>query len=233
MDTEGNVLDVNRAFTNNFGYNNNDINGRNFSILFTEEDKKRQKPQLELETVNLKGQAQDENYVIDKSGHAIWCTGESLLVAGTEGEKYIVKDIVNLQAKKQLQLFLSETEEVLERIFDSSKDIAMMILDGSMKVQKVNAAFLSLFEISNTPVAHSRLSDIDNPFWNDEEIRKELTKTIITNQPSKQKEFLLLTKQGEKKTIKIDSKIIDRQGHTGRKIFIIVEDVSAETAHWI
>ncbi|MEJ7683113.1 MAG: PAS domain S-box protein [Segetibacter sp.] len=120
--------------------------GRNFSILFNESDREKNRPQVELQTVKAKGQAQDENYIIDKEGHEIWVLGESLLINDQKGDKFIVKDIINLQAKKQLQLFLTETEELLERIFDSTKDLPMIIINGSMKIIKANIAFLHLLK---------------------------------------------------------------------------------------
>src|SRR5215218_10170102 len=109
LDSSGTVLDVNKAFTQNFGYNKEDIKGKKFTILFIEKDRENHKPDHELETVLSTGQSHDENYVVDKNGNAIWCTGESLLAIGKNGEKYIIKDIINLQAKKQLQLFLKNT----------------------------------------------------------------------------------------------------------------------------
>jgi PAS domain S-box-containing protein len=226
MDCHGIVLDVNRAFTNNFGYNNEEIKGKNFSILYTQDDNNKNTPGLELETVLSKGQANDENYIINRDGHAVWCTGESMLVAPEEEEKYIVKDIVNLQARKQLQLFLRGTEDMLQRIFESSKDIPMMILDGGMKVIKANAAFLKLFEIEQSPESGSRLSDLHHPFWDSEEIKNEVRKMLVTNEPIKQKEFLLTTKSNDRKVIVIDSKIIDKHSNKGREIFIILEDVT-------
>jgi PAS domain S-box-containing protein len=227
MDCEGTVLDVNKAFTNNFGYSNTEIKGRNFKILFTNKDIEENKPQLELETVATKGQSHDENYVVDNKGHSIWCTGESLLVKDREGENYIVKDIINLQAKKQLQLFLIETDELLERIFESSRYTPIIILDGSLKIQKVNAAFLELFELEEPPKSGSRLSDIDHPFWKEEALKDEIRRILIRNESLKYKEFLLETKSAHKKKIRISSKIIDKWPNLGRKIFIIVEDETA------
>lgn len=226
MDSNGIILNVNQAFTNNFGYSNEEIKGSGFNILFTKNDNTKNKPQLELETVLSTGQAHDENYVMDKEGFPIWCTGESLLVLGQQGEKYIVKDIVNLQAKKQLQLFLTETEEVLEKIFESSKDLSMMILDGSMKIVMVNRTFLNLFEIAEAPLTGSRLVDINHPFWNREDIRKEVRNSIVTGQPINKKEYVLDIKSGEKKTIRVDSKIIDKEHGIGKKAFLIIEDIT-------
>lgn len=226
MDCKGVIFDVNQAFTTNFGYSKNDLKGQNFNILFNEFDRKKKLPELELETVTASGQAQDENYVVDKEGLEVWALGESLLVSNEEGEKYIVKDIINLQAKKQLQLFLNETEELLERIFESTKDLSIMILDSRMKIIKANRAFLHLFEIQDAPLAGSRLSDLNHPFWSNEEIKNEIRNIIINNQPLRHREFLLETRRGIKKKVKFDSQIIESKTGMGRKIFIMIEDVN-------
>jgi len=228
MDGKGIILNTNDAFTDHFGYSNEEIKGHNFSILFTQNDKDRNKPQLEIETVLATGQAHDENYIMDKNGEAIWCTGESLLVSDRLGEEYIVKDIVNLQAKKQLQLFLTATEELLERIFKSSKDFSMVILDGSMKIVKANQTFLDLFEIENFPFAGSRLSDVGHSFWSREDIRREIRNSIVANQPIKRKEFIITNKSDEKRTIRLDSKIIDKEQGKEKRIFLIIEDITEE-----
>lgn len=226
MDCNGVIFDVNQAFTKNFGYCSSDIKGQNFNILFNESDRKNKLPQLELATVAATGQAQDENYVVDKEGLEVWSLGESLLVSDEEGKKYIVKDIVNLQGKKQLQLFLNQTEELLERIFASNKDFSVMVLDSRMKIIKANKAFIHLFEISDAPIEGSRLSDLDHPFWVDAEIKKEISNIIINNQPLRHREFLLETRKGTKKKVRFDSQIIESKAGMGRKIFIMIEDLS-------
>ncbi len=225
MDLDGNVLDVNRAFTANFGYSNDDIQGENFSLLFNEPDKETGKPQLELDTVAAKGQFHDSNYIMNKEGEAIWCTGEALLVESEEGEKYIVKDVVNLQAKKQVQLFLNDTEELLEHIFLYSKEVPMMILDGRLKIQRVNAAFLRLFELKEAPAEESRIAEIPHPFWENEEILTELRQMLVKNTPLKAREFVINTQTGEKKAIRLNSKIINRRYGLNRTIFVIIEEV--------
>lgn len=228
MDSNGIILNVNKAFTTHFGYSNEEIKGRNFSTLFTKSDKERNQPRQEIEAVLATGQSNDENYVVDKDGQAIWCTGESLLVSGQQGEKYIIKDIINLQAKKQLQLFLTATEELLGKVFETSRDFSMVILDGSMKMVKANKAFLNLFEMEESPFAGCSLSDIDHLFWSRDDVRKEIRNSIVTNQSIKQKEFIVETKSGEKKTIRLDSKIIDKEQGKDKRILLIIEDITPE-----
>lgn len=164
MSCEGVILDVNQAFTNNFGYSNEDVRGHNFSLLFTEDDRLNELPELELKNVAATGQANDENYVIDKQGLSIWSLGESILVSDSEGSDYIVKDIINLQAKRNVEFFLTETEELLEKIFESSKEIPMIVLDGGMKILKVNRPFLNLFDIAEQPPEGGRVAELPNAF---------------------------------------------------------------------
>jgi PAS domain S-box-containing protein len=229
MSSEGIMLEVNKSFSKNFDYENAEIRGKHFSILFNEQDKRADKPGIELKEVLSTGQANDENYVVDKNGKEVWCVGESLLVLSTQGEKYIVKDIVNLQAKKQIQLFLTETEDLLQRIFESSSDLPMMILDGTMKIEKVNKAFLNLFEISKLPHPGSRLSDLDHPFWNSVDIKKEIAKILVTNEPIKKKEFMFYSEDGHMKLIVMDSKIIEKHSTIGRIVFFIIEDITPKS----
>jgi PAS domain S-box-containing protein len=225
MDSAGTILNVNNSFTNNFGYSNEEIRGLNFSILFTEKDKEKNLPLNELKTVLAKGSAHDDNDVVHKNGVSMWATGESILVTGLNGEKYIVKDVINLQSKKQFELFLHEMEDLLERVFESSKEISIMILDGSMKILKVNEAFMNLFKLTETPKAGSRLSDIDHSFWSDSSIKQEIRNIIVKNEPLKNRDFSLETSSG-KKMIRIDSRTINTEEGPGKKIFIIIREMT-------
>ena len=151
-------------------------------------------------------------------------TGEAILTTSNDGQQYIVKDVVNLQAKKYLKLFLTDTEELLERIFESSKEVAMMVLDGSMKILKVNAPFRKLFKLGQNPHAGSSLASLKNNFWNAADIREEIRTIIVTNMPLKHRQFLFETGKGQQKTIRIDSRIIDKGMGRDKKIFIMVEE---------
>ena len=225
MDSRGIILDLNQSFTKNFGYEKDEIKGRHFRMLFNDLDQKQNKPEKEVEIVLSIGQANDENYIVHRNGNEIWCTGETILVKASDGESYLVKDIVNLQSKKQLQLFLAATEELLQRIFESPGDIPMMILDGTMKIQKVNQAFIDLFEIGGMPDTGSRLSDVNHSFWQMQDVKKEVSNMIVSNQPIRRKEFVFYTKSAEMKTVMIDCKIIENT-HSGKMIFIIIEDIT-------
>jgi PAS domain S-box-containing protein len=227
LDTNGKVMMVNQSFSNQFGYTQEDVEGKYFDFLFTEEDKLKKKPESELHKVNHTGQSTDENFVVAKSGHRIWCTGESILTTTSEGQGFIIKEIINLQEKRQMQLLLTETEELLEHISDSSTDLPMMILDGSLKIQKVNRAFMDFFEVHHVPPPGSRLSDLDHPFWNTGDIKKNLGKIIVNNASFSEQEFSVDTSKGATR-VKLTSKVIDSKNGNGRRIFILLSDPEDE-----
>jgi PAS domain S-box-containing protein len=227
MDEKGVILKVNKAFTNAFGYTNEEIAEKNFRILFIDEDKKLNRPEMELETVKNEGSTNDENYVVHKDGVPIWSTGESIWIQ-LEDEHYIMKVIHNIHAQKQLERFLIESNEFIESIFESIRDSALIILDSMMRIIKVNTTFSKFFEIENTIKEGSRLSDLHNPFLSSEVVKKEIRKVIVTNDPIKGKQFEIETKSGEKKLITVDSKIIHVEPSPERKLLIVIKEASHE-----
>lgn len=225
MDTQGMIQDVNPSFTNHFQYTATDLKGKYFGVLFNEKDRQDKKPEKELEKLGMQGQAHDENYILNKSGKEIWCTGEAILVNSSTSKQYIVKDIINLNSKKELQLFLVETEELLERLFDVSNDIPMMILRWNLKVDKVNRAFLDMFEISSFPEPGIRFIDIDHVFWKSEDTRQSILDVLVSDVALKNREFSFQLKNGVQRFINVNSKIIDPRDSSGKRIFLLFEEI--------
>lgn len=224
MDAEGSVLDVSKSFTKNFGYQLEDIRGKNFSILFSDEERQIQKPQHELAKVLKAGQASDENFIIHQNGAPIWCTGESVTVPSEEGT-YIVKDIVNLQTTKQVRFLLTEAETVLDTLFKSSAEIPLMILDGGMRIQKINQAFKDLFDLGEQEIEHAKVSDLNHSFWNSPELKKELRSLIVHKIPMVNSIYPLQTSGGETRRISMKSKCIQKNGESETKFYIMLEEV--------
>ncbi len=162
---DGTILEINTGFTNNFGYTNEDLKGKNFEELFTAIDRKDNKPALELQKVISSGQANDDGFLLNKAGNPVWCSGEIMLAYDAEGSKILIKDVINLQARKHLNFFLKSTEDLLDRIFHATKDIPMMIVDGSIKILDINESFINFFEIDKAPGRGVNLSQLNNPFW--------------------------------------------------------------------
>ena len=230
LDGQGTILRINPSFTRNFGYTSEQLTGQSFSRLFTEADRLAGKPAKELKEVRNQGQSADENYIIDARGLPLWCAGEAILVTDPTGIVYIIKDVVNLQAKKQLQLFLQDSADILETIFEVSADLPMMILDSSLKIEKVNTPFLGLFDLRQPPVPGTRLSQLEHPFWQGPEMRKEIRELLVTREPFRSRLMMIELSSGTHTPVRLDSKIIERPNAGPKKILIILETLEAQSA---
>jgi PAS domain S-box-containing protein len=228
MDTEGTIIKVNEAFCDSFGYMADEVAGKNFSILFTKEDLKKGKPLAELQQVQSKGVANDDNYVVNKDGTLTWVSGESVFINTNEKENFIVKIIQNIHTQKQLEKFLIESNEFLENVFESMKDCALLILDSMMRILKVNTAFIKMFELDTQPREGSRLTDLDHAFWMNDEIKKEIRNVIVTNKPVKEKKFQFKTNSGQYKSVSLYVKLIHEETTLERKILVMIKELAGE-----
>jgi PAS domain S-box-containing protein len=219
MDDKGIILGTNQAFLDNFGYNKEDLNGHHFRKLFSLSDRDKNKPEIELATILSDGHALDENYVLNKDGKEIWVTGEAMLIQTKAGKPYIVKDVVNLQSKNQLEYFHIETEELMEKIFEGNRDTAMVVLDGMGKIIKLNQPFVTMFDIAEIPAPGSKLSQLNHSFWHTPFLRSEI-REILVKGTSIKKSFTLQTASGEALQLKFTVKVL---GRDERKIYVIIE----------
>jgi PAS domain S-box-containing protein len=224
MKCNGEILDINEAFHIRFGYLPEDLIGKNFSVLFTEQDKQLNKPELELQNVNTKGSANDENYIVHKDGSKLWVTGESVLIENKNKETCVIKVIHNIHAQKQLERFLLQSHEFIESIFDSITDSALILLDSSIKIIKVNRAFIELFNLPKEPEKNSRLSDIRNDFWTKPDVKQEVVNFLVHN-TGEAKNFDMQTKDGGTIKINLQAKMIEGVPGNERKLLVMINRV--------
>lgn len=228
MNTEGDILKVNGAFTDEFGYSNNEIEGKNFRILFPENELKKEKPANELRKVKSTGVATDDNYLVNKDGTLTWVSGESIFINTHDGENnYIVKIFQNIHTQKQLESFLVESNEFFENIIESIKGAAILVLDSMMRILKVNTTFIKIFELDTSPREGNRLTDLNHSFWMNEEMKKEIRNVIVTNQSVKGKKFQLTTRSGEHKSVSLFTKIMQEEPAFERKILVMIKELPA------
>ncbi len=75
MDVNGSITTWNKGAEIQFGYFEEEVLGKNFSIIFTEEDKRLGLPEKELKQAKKMGRADDERQHVGKDGKAFWCSG--------------------------------------------------------------------------------------------------------------------------------------------------------------
>lgn len=225
MNKQGIILNINEAFHARFGYTPEDLTGKNFKILFTEKDQLALKPATELQTVLAQGSANDENYLVHKNGNKVWVTGESVYIENKDGDSFLVKVVHNIHAQKQLERFLIESHEFIDTIFDSVEESALIILDSRLRVIKTNKTFLRLFELGEAPAENSRLSDIDNPFWQRPDVKQEALNFLTRHNINETKIFELQTHPGDTKKISFFAKLIEGVPGIDRKLLVMIKEI--------
>jgi PAS domain S-box-containing protein len=75
MDIEGKIIKINPAFTNSFGYTQEELSGMNAAILYTPEDLEKGLFENELSKVRSTGQSTDNNYLVNKYKSLTWVSG--------------------------------------------------------------------------------------------------------------------------------------------------------------
>jgi PAS domain S-box-containing protein len=224
MNKDGIIIEVNKAFNIRFGYATEDLIGKNFSMLFTEDDRNIQKPERELEKAITEGSANDENYLIHKEGNKVWVTGESVLIEGASGS-FIVKVVHNIHAQKQLERFLLQSHEFIDTVFDSIDESALLLLDSRLRIIKVNKAFVEMFELKRPVKEGSRLADLDHPFWQRADVKQETISFLTSSNEGEKKVFEVQTKSGELKKISFQGKLVEGVQGMEKKLLVMIKPV--------
>jgi PAS domain S-box-containing protein len=147
LDDNGIILQVNRAFLLSFGYDESDLLGEDFSMLFTPEDRERDLPAREVRTVLDEGQSFDNNYLVNKNGSKTWASGESVLLTNSRGTKCVLKVIQNIHTQKESERSIVRLNAFNESILASIDD-AVLVVDNELKIVKANRSFLELFSLA-------------------------------------------------------------------------------------
>jgi PAS domain S-box-containing protein len=110
LDPEGRITWWGEGARRLAGYEEDEILGQHFSVLFTPEDRDRGLPERELETAAASGSAVDENWVVRKGGQRFWGSGFSAARRGEGGLTGYVKILRDLTERQQAHEALRESE---------------------------------------------------------------------------------------------------------------------------
>ncbi|MEO9147118.1 MAG: PAS domain-containing sensor histidine kinase [Ginsengibacter sp.] len=202
IQTSGIISSINNAFTRQFGYEPNDLIGKNVAVLFTEEDQKSGVPEKEIGKVLLTGQANDNNYLVNKNRGLTWVSGESVLVKNNEGKSIILKIVQNIHEQKTSAIANRDLNNFNERILSTINDV-VIVLDNNLNIIKVNDAFLKLFNkqlpviTSLNLVSFLKQSKINKQFFN------RLQNAINSKTGFSNHEIELTTADGNKRNFEI------------------------------
>ena len=133
LDLGGNIASWNAGAEHIKGYKEAEILGQNFSVFFTEEDRKRGKPKFELEMAARHGRFEDEGWRVRKDGTRFWA---NVTITGIRDESgkligfaKVTRDITDrMEAQTALQREISEKRQAEERLLRSERALRELSL---------------------------------------------------------------------------------------------------------
>lgn len=195
---EGTIVGINRAFTLGFGFSEEDIIGKNSSVLFTLEDRKKGLPEKELHDVKENGQTSHKNYLVDLNQNPIWVSAESVLVTDKEGKLVILKLIQNIQERKTKEKALRRVNKLNESILSTIRDV-VIVLNSEMKVLKANNAFSHLFKNRTVDVTTLNFAEMIKPYDSHGYLLTSLQNAIVNRQSIHNKQIEIEVASGIKR----------------------------------
>ncbi|MDO7903784.1 CheR family methyltransferase [Pseudomonas sp. K1(2024)] len=122
LDEQGSISDWNTGATLIFGYTKEEVLGRHYELIFTEEDRQGSVPERELHSARVNGRGQDERWHVRKDGSRFYCSGEVSLLKGSSLRGYvkIARDLTGhkrLHDEQSKQLAESQTSSHLKDEF--------------------------------------------------------------------------------------------------------------------
>lgn len=222
MDKEGIITEINTAFTDAFGYTEDDIIGKHTRILFTEEDKQKGLPERELQTVLQTGESKDNNYLVHQNGFVTWVTGESLRVENDKGEISILKVIQDIHKQKASENSLRTMNEFNESILSTIEDV-VVVLNSELKLLKTNKAFSGLFT-TNRDVENMDFVALIQPYDTKNDLQNQLRAAISTRKGFVNKEIEIETLAGEKRVFDVSCTPMADNSN----ILVVVHDITVQ-----
>ena len=113
VDNKLKINSWNSGSTNLFQYDVEEIMGQDFTIIFTEEDKKNGLPKSEIEKALKEGKASDNRWHIRKDGSKFYAYGQVYPLKGDDGIlKGYVKILRDLTERQNAEKYAKEVEEL-------------------------------------------------------------------------------------------------------------------------
>ncbi len=207
---EGDILDINRAAEDLFGYKRDEMTGMNISRLYTDPCD-REKFQREIERT---GAVKDyEVRLRRKDGAELFCLLSATVrlspEGGITGYQGIIHDITGFrEAEKALRL----SEEKFSKVFRSSPDwIAITTLDDGRFID-VNDAFLRITGYARDEVIGRTSGELG--MWADPAEREGIVEVLRKEKVIRDQEAHYRLKSGEIRVMLRSAELIDLGGET-------------------
>lgn len=153
LDAQGKIAGWNAGAENIFGYVEAEVLGKPMDILFPEEERRKGRPQWELETARSGEPALDKNWLEGKAGKRFWADGQLIQLREGTFAKIVQDKTSQKQAAEEREALLhqvAEKQAFLENVLELMP-AGVRLLDASGRILLCNEAARRLLEQIREP----------------------------------------------------------------------------------
>ena len=160
----GEIVSWNLGATQTFGFAERDVLGKNYSVLFTEEDIEKGRPEAELRASVELGKSAVDGWHIRKDGSRFWCTDTVQPLRGEDGKivgfTKIVRDSDEFHRN---WMRLRKNEARLRAIIEGVAEYAIISVGPDGRIEHWNAGANKLYGYSPAEVVGKHYSLLFSP----------------------------------------------------------------------
>jgi len=151
---------------------------------------------------------------------------ELISVPFAVGPNLFLTAIVDLTERKHQEQALAAAKEFSESIVETIRE-PLAVVDADLKIISVNRAFTQLFQRSSEHIQGRPLDILMNLWWNGNELRNELDKALIRDQPLENLEIKIEPQGMGKRILLLNARRLYRKDATPAYILVAFEDITA------
>jgi len=158
---DGKITSWNRGAEKVFGYRAEEIIGREFSVIFTAEDKENGVPKREIDRAQQAGYSPDERWHVRKDGSQFFVSGSVRPLKDTEGRTIgFLKVAHDITEQRRKERELQESEGRLRFLVENVKGFAMFTLDLDGRITHWSPAAEGLLGYSEKEILGQRVDSL-------------------------------------------------------------------------
>ncbi|MDN3656911.1 PAS domain-containing sensor histidine kinase [Ferruginibacter paludis] len=226
LDTDGIVLEVNKAFISSFGYERDDVCGKHFRMLFTEEDRLKDRPDKEIAAAVSQGQAYDNNYLVQKDNVITWVSGESTLIKDEAGKIYVLKIIQNINEQKISENAIISLSNFTDSILKSIED-GIVVLNKDLKIIRANESFSRLFALGETKIADADFAKLIARYDKNNDLLHKIQLAVSSKKGFSNVQLQLSENTAQEKIFEVNCSPV-KDGSTESNVLLIVHDITVQ-----
>lgn len=230
-DKTGNINSWNSGAQNIFGYKEDEILGKNYSVLFSKKDIARRIHRRELRIALEKGKSLDEHLHVHKSGAEFWGHGMIFPIFNDNNEHLgftkLTQDITKRKEEEEEKQRLQD-REYAESIVRTARE-PMLVLNKDLTINTINQPFFKLFKVRKKKLQDFFFYNLCNRQFDNPQLRSLIEKILANEAAFSNHEMELDLRTIGKRSLMLNIRKLYRKNKT-EMILLAIEDITQKKA---